>query len=162
VPPLQRSHWLPGLEGVFGFTPSLNHGALFGFGQGYGAVFVALSLVAIMGILLWMFYFDGIHSLLITIALGCTLAGVLGNLYDRLALHGIHRGETAVYAVRDWIDFRLINWPIFNIADSFLVCGAALLLWHAYITPEPTTPDEQSASEPTSDDASSGKSKFQG
>ena len=25
----------------------------------------------------------------------------------------------------------VIDWPIFNIADSLLVCGAALLVWHA-------------------------------
>jgi signal peptidase II len=34
--------------------------------------------------------------------------------------------------VRDWILFRYhsYTWPNFNIADSLLVCGAGLLLWH--------------------------------
>ena len=39
-----------------------------------------------------------------------------------------------MYAVRDWLHFRvegIIDWPIFNVADSLLVCGAALLVWHA-------------------------------
>ena len=44
----------------------------------------------------------------------------------------IHAEGAPVYAVRDWLDFHLIRWPIFNLADSFLVCGAALLIWHAF------------------------------
>jgi signal peptidase II len=37
-------------------------------------------------------------------------------------------------AVRDWILLRYgaFTWPNFNIADSLLVCGAGLLLWHSF------------------------------
>jgi signal peptidase II len=71
--------------------------------------------------------------LLLTIALGCVMGGIGGNLYDRLGfwqepgVAGAFRNE-----VRDWILFRYQNytWPNFNIADSLLVCGACLLLWH--------------------------------
>jgi lipoprotein signal peptidase len=30
-----------------------------------------------------------------------------------------------------------LTWPNFNIADSLLVCGACLLMWHAFIWREP-------------------------
>ncbi len=45
-----------------------------------------------------------------------------------------HEIGERVYAVRDWLHFKIdpvIDWPIFNIADSLLVCGAALLVFHA-------------------------------
>jgi len=70
-------------------------------------------------------------------ALALITGGVLGNLYDRLGLPGLawhfppeRRGQP-VLAVRDWIHFSLegvIDWPIFNLADSWLVVGAGLLV----------------------------------
>ena len=84
------------------------------------------------------------RDLHLTIALGCVLAGILGNLYDRLGLHGLtwaegvrgHDAGERVYAVRDWLHFKIdaigFDWPIFNLADSCLVCGAILLIWHAF------------------------------
>jgi signal peptidase II len=51
------------------------------------------------------------------------LAGTLGNLYDRLVFDG----------VRDFLHFYLIDWPVFNIADCCLVCGAFLLLAQAFL-----------------------------
>jgi signal peptidase II len=69
------------------------------------------------------------------------MGGILGNLFDRLGMHGLkwgddtlHRAGDTVHAVRDWLHFKIdgvVDWPIFNIADSLLVCGAALLVWHA-------------------------------
>ena len=45
------------------------------------------------------------------------IAGIVGNLIDRL-LHGY---------VIDYIDFRIINFPIFNFADSLIIIGAIIL-----------------------------------
>lgn len=135
----RESWWL--LDEVFGFTTSLNEGALFGMGQGQGPLFSGLSIAAAIGILYWLFVAGAAQDRLLTVALGLVTGGILGNLYDRLGFSGLHWDEHAihqrgerVYAVRDWLHFKidgLIDWPIFNIADSLLVCGAVLLVWHA-------------------------------
>jgi signal peptidase II len=79
------------------------------------------------------------------------MAGVLGNLYDRLGFPGLrwneardlHKIGEPVFAVRDWILVMLGTrpWPNFNIADSLLVCGAMLLVWHALFQKEPKDGD---------------------
>lgn len=123
-----------------GLQTSLNEGALFGVGQGWSIGFAALSVVAAIGIVIWLFYARAARDLALTIALGCITGGILGNLYDRLGLPGLkwgavpgHEAGEPVYAVRDWILVMIFGrpWPNFNVADSLLVCGAILLLWHA-------------------------------
>lgn len=133
--------WL--IDHIFGFETSLNEGALFGYGQGYVVAFACLSLAAAIGIILWLVLAQGWRDRHLTVALGCVMAGILGNLYDRVGLHGLtwgagvdgHVAGTRVYAVRDWLHFKIdaigFDWPIFNLADSLLVCGAILLVWHA-------------------------------
>jgi len=120
-------------EPYVGIETALNPGALFGMGSGFGAGFAAMSVVAAIGILVWLFVFGAARDLLLTVALGCVMAGIGGNLHDRLGLWqvpgapGLFRNE-----VRDWILLRYhdFTWPNFNLADSLLVCGAGLLLWH--------------------------------
>ena len=55
---------------------------------------------------------------------------VLGNLFDRIVFHG----------VRDFLYFYWFEWPVFNIADCLLVCGAAVLLLQAFFTPHESKP----------------------
>lgn len=123
------------IEGYVGIQTALNPGALFGMGPGFGHLFAALSVVAAVGICIWLFRFGAARDWLLTVALACVMAGIIGNLYDRLGLWqipgmpGEYRNE-----VRDWILLRYkdFTWPNFNIADSFLVCGAAMLMWHGF------------------------------
>lgn len=134
-----RPWWL--WTDVFGLQVSLNDGALFGMGEGKVVLFVSLSIVAALGILIWLFLAGAARDWLLTIALGSVFAGILGNLYDRIGLPGLkwyaghphHAAGDPVYAVRDWILVMIGDWPwpTFNIADSLLVCGAALLVGHA-------------------------------
>jgi signal peptidase II len=129
-------------EGHAGFQLSLNEGALFGMGQGLVWVFATLSIVAGVAIPVWLFAFGAARDRVLCFALSLVMGGVLGNLYDRLGLHGITRttnpssGETErIYAVRDWILWQWNDqwrWPNFNIADSLLVTGACLLALHAF------------------------------
>ena len=128
--------------GVFGFQTSLNEGALFGIGQGKVWLFATLSILAAAAIVFWLFVAGAARCPLLTVALACIMAGVLGNLYDRLGLPGLqwseghapHAAGAPVYAVRDWVLVMIgrYTWPNFNIADSLLVAGAALLGWHAW------------------------------
>jgi signal peptidase II len=141
-PPLApgNEYWL--WQDHFGFQTSLNRGALFGAGAGYSYVFAALSVLAGLGILTWLFVLKAAFDRWLTVALACVMAGILGNLYDRLGLHGITAlGPDYEHAVRDWILFQvpevswqwLNPWPNFNIADAMLVTGAIMLVLHAFI-----------------------------
>lgn len=116
---------------------NLNEGALFGMGQGFGGFFAVVSLAAIAGILAMVTRPSTRGDRWLITALGLVTGGIIGNLYDRLGLPGLRwhappeRAGAAVLAVRDWIHFRLegiIDWPIFNLADSWLVIGAGLLV----------------------------------
>jgi len=121
-------------EPFVGIETAVNTGALFGMGAGNGRFFAILSIAAAVGILIWLFYARAATDLWLTVALGCVTAGILGNLYDRLGLW-IQADTPAAWhsAVRDWILFRYgsFTWPNFNVADSLLVSGAAMLMWHA-------------------------------
>jgi signal peptidase II len=116
---------------------NLNEGALFGMGQGMGLLFAGISCVAIGGILYAVSRRPTREDRWLLVALALIAGGIVGNLYDRLGLPGLTwhappgRAGTPVLAVRDWIHFSLqgiIDWPIFNLADTWLVIGAGLLL----------------------------------
>ena len=143
LPTARSTWWL--VKGYAGIQTSVNQGALFGIGQGLTPVFATLSIGAGIGILIWLFKHGAAHDRLLVTALGCVMAGIAGNLYDRLGFW--HTAETPAefqYGVRDWILLEwpeIGRWPNFNIADSMLVCGAALLIWHSFTQP-PTTSEE--------------------
>lgn len=130
--PKDHTWWL--VEGYFGFQTAVNTGALFGMGQGGSLWFAAISIVAAVTVVVWLFLFGAARDLFLTFALGCVSGGILGNLYDRLGLwdnqFAAHR-----HGVRDWILMQVPDyppWPNYNIADCLLVCGAAMLVWHAF------------------------------
>ncbi len=128
------------IEGTLGIQTAVNPGAVFGMGAGKGLVFAAFSIFALLGILLWMFRFQGFLSRWTTITLGLITGGILGNLYDRL---GFWWNEYLPIewksGVRDWILFRIEGvpffdpWPNFNIADALLVVGASMLFYQSLV-----------------------------
>lgn len=134
-PPIQ--HWW--IEGILGIETTTNPGALFGMFPGQRWLFATLSIIALVSVVTWLFAFGGARDRWLTVSLGLISGGILGNLFDRLGL-GYRPGYLLQdrYNVRDWIYFRwegipfLDPWPNFNIADSLLVCGAALLILHSF------------------------------
>ena len=134
------------VPGIFELETNLNEGALFGMGQGMGAVFATVSVAAIFGILALVARPSTRADRWVLTALGLIVGGIVGNLYDRLGLAGLRWHAPAerigqpVLAVRDWIHFEipgLLDWPIFNLADSWLVIGAAMLLISSFTTQDP-------------------------
>jgi signal peptidase II len=136
-------YWL--WTGHVGFQLSRNRGALFGMGQGNVWLFATLGLLAALAIPTWLFVFRAARDLWLTIALGSVMAGVIGNLYDRLGMSGEEwagpgqGSPLALHAVRDWILWQWNDqwrWPNFNVADSMLVVGACLLFLMAMRNPQ--------------------------
>jgi lipoprotein signal peptidase len=114
--------------------PAVNHGALFGLGREHRAlangIFAGVSVLAAVAIAYWGLRHLSSKDGLLSVALGLILAGTLGNLYDRIVYGG----------VRDFLHFYWFEWPVFNVADCCLVCGACLLLIQAFWA----QPDHQS------------------
>jgi signal peptidase II len=154
--------WL--IEGYFGIETALNRGALFGLGQGHSWFFAGMSIIAAVAILVWLFYYKMARDAWLNFALGCVMAGILGNLYDRLGLwnHGVVPPEYQT-AVRDWVLWSwpgkflwfqpgndgLVRWPNFNIADSLLVFAAGMLIvhsfWHSDASASPAAEEKRSS-----------------
>lgn len=142
---LEHLWWL--WEGRLGIQTSINTGALFGMGAGRWWLFASLSVVALLGILTWLFLYKAAFDRWLNVALGFVSGGILGNLYDRLGLwNGAGLRPEYQHGVRDWVLFvwpeiklAIFNpWPNFNIADSLLVTGAIMLVVHALVWREPT------------------------
>ena len=138
-----RHMWKGQLLGVsirFQLETTFNHGALWGMGQGMTWLFASLSFVAVAAILYFLWNRQAIATLWLTVVTGLLLAGTLGNLFDRLGLHGWKdKNGHVVYGVRDFLDFYFFNdrfhWATFNFADSYLVIGACMLVLNTLWTP---------------------------
>jgi len=134
--PGQRDvYWL--IDGYFGIQTAVNTGAVFGMGAGKGMFFAGVSVIAAVGIFLWLFVYGAARSKWLTVAMGLISGGIVGNLYDRLGLWW-QPGYPDAWktGVRDWILWQAsdeMRWPNFNIADSVLVTGAIMLMIHSFL-----------------------------
>ncbi|MBI3537160.1 MAG: signal peptidase II [Chloroflexi bacterium] len=101
----------------FVLTHITNSGAAFGLFPQAGIFFTLIALVVSFAIVA---YYRSLPTgqWLVRISLGLQLGGALGNLVDRLRTG---------YVV-DMLYARF--WPVFNIADSAIVCGVVVLMWH--------------------------------
>jgi len=137
------------VPGVFVLETNLNEGALFGMGQGLGWLFAMISVAALAGIVAMVSRPAARRNAWLVVAMALICGGIVGNLFDRLGLPGLvwhapaERVGEPVLAVRDWIHVTVpgvIDWPIFNLADSWLVIGAAMLLCTSFATDGETSP----------------------
>lgn len=121
------------IPGFFSITHILNPGGAFGFMAGQSQVirsllFILVSLVA-TGFILYLYVrTPRRHPFLLT-ALAMIFGGALGNLADR-----VRKG-----AVVDFLDFHVsgLHWPAFNLADSAISVGMAVLLYYIIVKKVP-------------------------
>ena len=81
-----------------------------------------LSLVATVAVVWWLVS-SQMRSRLEAVACAVIVGGAVGNIIDRLWLG----------AVRDFLKLTCIRWPVFNLADTFICVGVALLLWGLFV-----------------------------
>ena len=128
------------IDDVLELTLTRNAGAAFSTGTSYTIV---LSLVAIAAACLVLWFARRLGSTGWAVALGFLLAGILGNLTDRVfRAPGFLQGHV--------VDFlRLPHWPIFNVADMCINVAAALIIIQAVrgIAVSGTRPGRSAASD---------------
>lgn len=108
------------IPGIFHFTHTLNEGAAFSSFSGMQWLFVAVFLVLTVFI---HWEFPKKRWPFTTLERWCIVAiyaGGIGNMIDRLRFG----------FVIDMIEVEFMNFAVFNVADSFITCGAILLLAH--------------------------------
>ena len=107
------------IESFFSFTYIKNYGAAWGIFSNGTIVLAILSIVFLFFALKYIIELKNANTLN-TISYGIVLGGVFGNLVDRLV-----RGH-----VVDFISFKIFSYdfPIFNVADIFIVIGIALIV----------------------------------
>ena len=101
--------------GPFSIRHVQNSGIAFGLFASATSFVILLTAAAVA----WMLYFfarSGSRHPILPVALGLVIGGSVSNLIDRVRL-----GH-----VTDFLDFKY--WPAFNLADSFIVVGVAILL----------------------------------
>jgi signal peptidase II len=109
------------LGNVFELWLTRNPGAAFSVGTGETAVFTLIAFGVVIFIARTA---RRLYSLAWAIALGLLLGGAAGNLGDRIfRAPGLFRGD-----VVDWIGVVPRYYPIFNLADSAIVCGGILMV----------------------------------
>lgn len=120
--PMDVWQWL---APILSFTFVKNTGVAFGMFQGLGRAFVLLPVLVVVAVIVFRRSLP-LDELWVHLSLGLVVGGALGNVIDRLL-----RG----YVV-DFLDvnFRpLQSWPVFNIADSAVVVGVAIMLLDTFL-----------------------------
>ena len=116
-----------------------NTGAAFGMFAGNHRVFVVISLLAIVLVLALYYRTSRTHALR-SVALGLILGGAAGNVYDRIMYR----------EVVDFLQFSAGRWSfaVFNIADSAVTIGVALLALETYVQGRSRPAEAQLAAPP--------------
>lgn len=113
------NHSIPVIQDVFHLTYVENRGAAFSILQDKVWLFVILTLL-FLGCMLYAIKRNLVRTTLGRWSLVILAGGALGNLIDRVLRH---------YVV-DMFDFRLIGFPVFNVADIFVCVGGAMLAYY--------------------------------
>lgn len=107
------------IENVFELTYVENKGAAWSILENQIWFFILMTVI-ILALIAYAFYKKMIYTKLGQISLVLICAGAIGNLIDRIT-HGY---------VIDMFSFKLINFPVFNVADICIVCGGILFVYY--------------------------------
>lgn len=122
---------LPMLGQTFRLNLGYNTGVAFGLLANGGTFPLIVTGVIIVGLVIWLLgaLRRGEFPYAADVPIGMILGGAVANFVDRLP-----DGR-----VTDFLDFGLgsTRWPTFNLADSFIVVGTAMLLWTILIIKSP-------------------------
>ena len=116
-------------HGFFRFTHVQNTGSAFGLFQGNNIPLLIVSLVGV-AVLAYIYHTQERPGILMRSSIALMLGGALGNLVDR-----IWQGH-----VTDFIDIG--PWPVFNLADSSIVIGLAIMAWVLVVRRDQPAPAE--------------------
>ncbi len=114
---LQGEESFPLWRDVLHFTYVENTGMAFGMMKDQRWVFMVFSTVAIVAMLIYLFRFRP-ENRWMQISMAMIVGGGIGNMIDRVLLG---------YVI-DFIDFTLIDFAVFNVADSFVCVGAGIMI----------------------------------
>ena len=114
---LEEYESFPVWQDVFHFTYVKNTGMAFGMLKDHRWVFMVFSTIAIVALIVYLFRFRP-ESRWMQVSMAMIIGGGIGNMIDRILLG---------YVV-DFIDFTLINFAVFNVADSFVCVGAGIMI----------------------------------
>lgn len=103
-----------------------NPGAAFSMGENFTVLLTIIAIAALIAVLV--FIVPRVRHIGWAVTIGCLLAGIAGNLTDRLFRDpGPFRGHV--------VDFiQLPNFAIFNVADMFITAAAVIGIWLSMIT----------------------------
>ena len=115
------------VTGFFNLVMVWNRGISFGMlqsGETGRWLLVGFTTLVCLGLCFWLSRQRDIWP---SLALGAVIGGAVGNIVDR-----IWRG-----AVADFFDFHVLGyaWPAFNVADSAITIGVAMLLYDSFRKP---------------------------
>ncbi len=104
---------------ILSFRYHENRGAAWGMLANHRWVFMLISTIAIVLIIAYLFFTrKNKDSILFRVSLCFFAGGGIGNMIDRVVMG---------YVI-DFLRFDFIDFPIFNVADSFITIGAALMI----------------------------------
>ena len=152
---------IPVLGNFFRITFVLNPGGVFGTKLGNQNFYTLVSILAI-GVTLWFYFKIRGKENIIRIGLCLVLGGALGNLTDRFRF-----GEVVDFLDFDFFNinlppkdilffkfpgFSLDRWPVFNLADSFVLIGMCLVIIHLLFSQERLSAEGEISSPPGGED----------
>lgn len=116
---LQSGNTVELISGVFEFNYTINKGAAFGILQNHQGLFAILTVCVLVCVLV-LYHKIPMQTryLPLQVVLVFLIAGAVGNLIDRVRLG---------YVV-DFLYFKLINFPVFNVADCYVTISAVFLV----------------------------------